>query len=481
MKRTFLIVLLLAIASTGCTLGPLNERPPVTSPEVWREAPTATDESLANLEWWSIYDDPVLQDLIRQALDNNHDYRVAIERVIEARARYGVQKADLFPQVGASGSGGYYDRGDLDDFGENDELYAVGADLSWEIDLFGRIRSGNQTAWASYLATEEARRAATMTIVFSVARAYFELRDLDLELEITKRTLDDRRKYVELVQALFEGGVRSEIDYRQAEGEYYSIEISLRDLERRVRSKENELAFLVGRNPGPIERGNPLMQQKLVDAIPSGLPSSLLERRPDVLAAEQGIYAANGQVGVARALMFPRIALTGAYTGSSSDLGEVFDSSNVISNLLGNIFQPIFQGGRLRRNIEVTESQQRQALENYQQAVLAAFRETEDSLISYQKTTEQRTSYEARVSALRTVLTLTELAYEGGVADYLRVLDAQRSLYSAELAAVQNNRDQLVALATLYKALGGGWNEGEPASGDAAQQPSDAAPPAATN
>jgi multidrug efflux system outer membrane protein len=477
MKRTLLIVLFLAIATTGCMLGPAQQRPAVPTPEAWREAPAA-DESIANLEWWSIYDDPALQDLIRQAIAENKDLRVAMERVVEARARYGVQKADLWPQVNASGSGGYYDQGDLDDFGANDEIYSVGADLSWEIDLFGRVRSGNQAAYASYLATEQAQRAATLTLVFSVARAYFELCDLDRELEITKMTLESRRHYRDLVKALFEGGVRSEIDYQQALGEYYSVEIQLRDLERQIVSKENELSFLAGRNPGPIVRGNPLGQQKIGDAIPAGLPSSLLERRPDVVAAEQQLYAANAQIGVARALMFPRIAITGAYGGTADDIGNVFDSANVVSNLLGNIFQPIFQGGRLKRNVEVTESQQRQALSSYEQAILTAFREAEDSLISYQKTTESRMSYDARVEALREVLRLNELAYEGGVVDYLRVLDAQRSLFSAELSAVQNNRAQLVSLASVYKALGGGWNpepattEGaEPAAGETPQAP----------
>lgn len=473
MKRTILIVMLLAIASTGCLLGPANQRPTITAPEAWRQGP-ATDESLANVEWWSVYDDPALQTLIREALAENKDLRVAIERVVEARARYGVRRADLFPQVGASAVGGYYDDRESG-VDLKDEYYSLGADLSWEIDLFGRVRSGNKAAWASYLATEEAQRAATMTLVYSIARAYFELLDLDRELAITRETLASRQKYVDLVRALFEGGVRSEIDFRQAEGEYYNIEISMKDLERRVVSKENELSFLLGRNPGTIERGKPIDQQKLAGAIPSGIPSSLLERRPDVLAAEQILYAANGEIGVARSLLFPRIALTGSYGGVSDDLGEVFDSGNLVSNLLGNIFQPIFQGGRLRRNVEVTESQQRQALYGYQQAVLNAFRETEDSLVAYHKTTDQRASYEARVNALRIVLQLTELAYEGGVTDYLRVLDAQRSLYNAELAAVQNNRDQLVSLATIYKALGGGWSE------PPAESPAPASQPIASN
>lgn len=460
MRRGLLTAMLLAFAAIGCTLGPAYQAPQVPLPEVWREAPAA-GESIANVEWWSVYDDPALQQLIRQALAENKDLRVAMERVVEARARYGVSRADLWPQVNASGSGGYYDQGG-GNLVDNDELYSVSADLSWEIDLFGRVRSSNDAAFASYLATEQARRAVTLTLVFSVARAYFELCDLDQELEITNQTLESRRSYMNLVKALFEGGVRSEIDYRQAEGEYYSVEISLRDIERRLVAKENELSLLVGRNPGSIPRGRPIGQQYAADTIPAGLPSSLLSRRPDVAAAEQQLIAANAQIGVARALMFPRIAITGAWGGTSTDAGDVFDSTNVVSNLLANIFQPIFQGGRLKRNVEVSESQQRQALASYEQAILAAFRETEDSLVAWRKTTEQRSSYDARVSALREVLRLNELAYEGGVVDYLRVLDAQRSLFNAELAAVQNSRDQLVALASLYKALGGGWNP-EPA------------------
>ncbi|MFA6957250.1 MAG: efflux transporter outer membrane subunit [Thermoanaerobaculia bacterium] len=478
MKRTLLIVLLLAVATTGCMLGPANQRPPIPTPEVWREGPAA-EESIANLEWWSIYDDPALQDLIRQSIAENKDLRVAMERVVEARARYGVSRADLWPQINASGTAGYFDEGDLNDFTENDEVYSVGADLSWEIDLFGRVRSGNQAAWSSYLATEQAQRAATLTLVFSVARAYFELCDLDQELEITKATLESRRHYMQLVKSLFEGGVRSEIDFRQAEGEYYGVDIRVKDIERQIVSKENELSFLIGKNPGPITRGRPIGEQKIAETIPSGLPSSLLERRPDVVAAEQQLFAANAQIGVARSLMFPRIAITGAYGGTADDISNVFDSANVVSNLLGNIFQPIFQAGRLRRNVEVTESQQRQALSAYEQAILAAFRETEDSLVTYQKTTEQRSSYGARVEALREVLRLNELAYEGGVVDYLRVLDAQRTLLDAELSAVQNNRQQLVALASVYKALGGGWNPEPPET--EGTQPAAATPPAPTN
>lgn len=458
MKRTLPILAIAAFVLTACTtLGPPNEQPAVPVPETWREGP-ATNESFANVEWFQVYDDPVLQQLIRESLGNNRDLRIAVERVVEARARYGVSRADLYPQVGASATGGYYDARDTG-IKENDQLWSVGVDASWEVDLFGRVRSGNQVALANFLATEEAQRAATMTVVYAVARAYFELRDLDQELDITRRTLEDRKKYVDLVQALFEGGVRSEIDYRQAEGEYYNIEISLKDLERFVVTKENELSFLVGRNPGPIERGRPIDQQNLGASVPAGIPSTLLERRPDILEAEQVLYAANGEIGVAKALLFPRISLTAGLGGVSDDLGQVFSSTNLVSNLLANVFQPIFEGGRLRRNVEVTESQQRQALSNYQQVVLNAFRETEDSLISYQKTVEQSASYNARVNALRIVLRLTEAAYEGGVTDYLRVLDAQRSLYDAELTAVQNYRDQLVSLATLYRALGGGWSE----------------------
>jgi outer membrane protein, multidrug efflux system len=454
MKRRALLLIVSGIALAGCRLGPAYERPPVAVPAQWQAAP-AVDESIANVDWWSVYRDETLQDLIRLALTENKDLRLAAERIEQAKAQYGFTRADVWPKVDARASAGITEERGLD----REEVYGAGVDLSWEIDVFGRLRSANEAAWASMLATEETRRAITLSLVAEVARAYFELRDLDLELLITRETLESRRKARDLVRVLFEGGVRSELDFRQAEAEYYRIQVILHGLEQRVALKENELSILLGRNPGSIPRGLRLDQQPVPDAIPAGIPSTLLERRPDVVAAEQQLIAANARIGEAKALLFPVIALTGSYGGVSTELGDAFDSGARSWNLVGALLQPLFNAGKNRRRVEVTESQQRQALIAYEAAVQQAFREVEDALVSYTKLTEQTNAQRARVEALREVLRLAELRYEGGVTAYLEVLDSQRSHFDAQLAAVQSRRDQLVAMARLYKALGGGWSE----------------------
>ncbi len=457
-----LIAVVCLIVLGGCTLGPAYERPEVPMPEEWRDAPTI-DESVANVEWWDVFHDEALQALIRVALEENKDLRLAAERIEQARAQYGFTRSDLYPRVDAAAGAGVSDPGAFlpaapgAPVGSRKEVYSVGLDLTWEIDVFGRLRSANEAAYASLLATDQARRAVTLSLVAAVARAYFELRDLDMEREITEETLSSRARYRDLVKILFEGGVRSELDFRQAEAEYYRVEIALRRIEQAAVLKENELSILLGRNPGSVPRGSAIDEQVLPEQIPAGIPSSLLERRPDVAAAEQQLIAANARISEARALLFPIIALTGSFGGASTDLGSVLDSSQTSWNLIGGLLQPIFNAGKNRRRVEVTESQQRQALVSYEAAVQQALREVEDGLVSYEKISLQRESQEARVESLREVLRLSELRYEGGVTGYLEVLDSQRSLFDAELAAVQSQRDQLVALARLYKALGGGW------------------------
>jgi len=431
-------------------------------PEEWRDAPTI-DESVADVEWWDVFGDETLQQLIRVALEENKDLRAAAERIEQARAQYGFSKSSLWPQVDASAGVGVSNPNDFlpaapgAEPGSRETVYSASVDLAWEIDVFGRLRSANEAAYASFLATEQARRAVTLSLVAEVARAYFELRDLDRELEITRDTLESRRGARDLVRILFEGGVRSELDYRQAEAEFHRVEVILHGLEQRVVLKENELSILLGRNPAGIPRGLGIDDQPMPDKVPAGIPSTLLERRPDVIAAEQQLIAANARIGEAKALLFPIIALTGSFGGVSSDLSDVFDSGYTSWNLVGGLLQPLFNAGKNRRRVEVTESQQRQALIAYEAAVQQAFREVEDALVSYEKTSEQTAAQVARVDALREVLRLAELRYEGGVTAYLEVLDSQRSFFDAQLAEVQSHRDQLIALARLYKALGGGW------------------------
>jgi multidrug efflux system outer membrane protein len=469
----------LAFLAGGCALGPNYKRPEVPAPPNWRDLPAAEAESFANTAWWEVFDDPQLRELIRIALVENKDVKIAVERVEEARARYGFTKADLWPQfdLGATAGKLRFSEASLVHTPDGDRpvdrdtersIYAVSANVSWELDFFGRIRRATEAQNALFLGTQEARRAAVLALVADVARAYFELRDLDLRLEIAKRTIESRREYLQLAKDRFEGGITAEIDFRQAEAELRRVEVVLFDIERGIALKENELSVLLGRNPGPIARGRTLQEQKRPAAVPAGLPSTLLDRRPDLREAEQTLAANTANIGEAKALLFPRIALTGSYGFASTEFDTLFDSPSKSWNILGNLLQPIFHFNKNKRRVEVTEARQRQTLYAYERAILNAFRETEDALVTYRKTGEQRTAQEDRVAAERKVLELAELRYRGGVSDYLEVLDAQRSLFNAEIDAAQTTGANLVALVRIYKALGGGWPAApEPASAEA--------------
>jgi multidrug efflux system outer membrane protein len=468
MSRPF-VALALALSATGCALGPNYERPAVPTPPTWREIPVAEAQSLANTAWWEVFDDPQLQELIRVALVENKDLKIAVERIEEARARYGFTKADLWPKVDLSGTAGRlrFNSGSLIHTPEGDagtvtqgtetSIYAVSADVSWELDFFGRIRRASEAQQALFLGTQEARRSAVLALVADVARAYFELRDADLRLEIARRTIQSRREYVQFAKDRFEGGITPELDFRQAEAELKRVETILFDLERMISAKENELSVLLGRNPGPVLRGRGVSEQKLPGAVPAGLPSELLERRPDIREAEQTLAAATANIGEAKALLFPRIALTGSYGFASTEFDTLFEGPSKSWNIIGNLLQPIFNAGKNKRRVEITESRQRQVLYGYEKAILQAFRETEDALMAYRKTGEQRQAQADRVAAERKVVELAELRYRGGVSAYLEVLDAQRSLFGAELDEAQTIGSHLTSLVRLYKALGGGW------------------------
>jgi multidrug efflux system outer membrane protein len=468
-KPPIIAALALALAAAGCALGPNYKRPEVPTPPTWREIPVAEAQSLANTAWWELFDDPQLQELIRVALVENKDLKIAVERIEEARARYGFTKADLWPKLDLSATAGRlrFNTGSLIHTPDGDAgvpaegtetaIYAVSADVSWELDFFGRIRRATEAQNALFLGTLEARRSTVLALVADVAEAYFELRDIDRRLEVARRTIESRREYLQLAKDRFEGGVTAEIDFRQAEAELRRVETVVFDLERLIVLKENELSVLLGRNPGPILRGRSLEEQKLPAAVPTGLPSELLDRRPDIREAEQTLAAATANIGEAKALLFPRIALTGSYGTASTDFDTLFEGPSKSWNIIGNLLQPIFNAGKNRRRVEVTESRQRQLLYAYERAILEAFRETEDALVTYTKTGEQQQAQTSRVMAERKVLELAELRYKGGVAAYLEVLDAQRSLFDAELAQAQTIGTHLVSLVRLYKALGGGW------------------------
>jgi multidrug efflux system outer membrane protein len=457
----------LALGS-GCALGPNYARPAVPTAPTWREIPVAEAQSLANTAWWELFDDPQLQELVRIALGENRDLKIAVERIEEARARYGFTKADLWPKLDANVTAGRarVNSGSLIPTPEGDQtaneatetpFYAVTADVSWEIDFFGRLRRATEAQQALFLGTREARRSAVLTLVADVARAYFELRDADLRLEIARRTIESRRESVQFAKDRFEGGVTAELDYRQAEAELKRVLTIVYDLERLISAKENELSVLLGRNPGPVLRGRAAAEQTLPAAVPAGLPSELLDRRPDIREAEQTLAAATANIGEAKAMLFPRIALTGSFGTTSTEFDDLFSGPAKSWNIIGNLLQPIFNANKNRRRVEITESRQRQLLYAYERTILQAFRETEDALMAYRKTGQQRLAQADRVAAERKVLELSELRYKGGVSAYLEVLDAQRSLFSAELDEAETIGSNLVSLVRLYKALGGGW------------------------
>jgi len=463
--RALFIAILL---SAGCTVGPDYQRPEVPLPEGWREVGATEQESLANTPWWELFQDPVLVGLIQIALAENKDLAIAVERIEEARARYGFTRADFYPKVDGFASAGAVkvSRNGIPPLpsGIDDEngLYTVGGSMFWELDFFGRVRRATEAELAQLYASEEGRRAVVLALVAEVAQSYVDLRDLDQRLEISRRTVQTRVAYVELARDRFEGGVTSELDWRQAEAELHRTTSIVFEFERLVKQKENEISVLLGRNPGDIPRGLPLDQIPVASSVPAGLPSELLERRPDLREAEQQLVSANARIGAAKALLYPSISLTGAFGWESSELDELFDSPSQSWSIGANLLQPIFNAGQLRSRVEVAESQQRQTLYGYERSVLLAFREVEDSLVGIRQAGLRRGSESERVTAELKVAELAELRYRGGVAAYLEVLDAQRSLFDAELEEAGAQRDEIVALIQLYKALGGGWPQ-EPA------------------
>jgi multidrug efflux system outer membrane protein len=472
MKARALIVV--AAFASSCVLGPDYVRPVVPVPETWRNVEASEQESLANTPWWELFQDPELVNLIQIALAENKDLLIAVERIEEARAIYGFTRADYFPKVDAAASAGALgiSRNGFPNLSSGtdreDTLYSVSGQVFWELDFFGRIRRATEADLAQFYATEQSRRAVVLSLVADVARTYVELRELDRRVEIARQTLESRIAYVELARVRFEGGITSELDLRQSEAEKARTESFLHDFEGQLEQKENELASLLGRNPGAIPRGRMLEEFSLPPAVPPGLPSELLEHRPDVLQAEEELVSANARIGEAKALLFPSISLTGAYGWESTDLGDLLESPSRAWSISANLLQPIFHAGQNQRRVEVAESQQRQALYAYERSVLLAFREVEDSLVGLRQSGLRLGSESERTSAERKVLELAELRYRGGVADYLEVLDAQRSLFDAELSETSARRDQIVSLIQLYKALGGGWPQAQAPGPEAA-------------
>lgn len=448
------VAALLVAALSGCKLGPDYVQPPVPQPDTYRqEAPAG--ESIANVPWWELFRDPVLQELIRIALEDNRDLKVALARIAEARAQAGFAKADLYPRVDvAAGADLQEARTSEGDNIPTRDVF-VAADVSYEVDLWGRIRRGNEAVVQELLATEEAYRSVTITLVADVASLYLRLRDQDNRLDIAERTAGTRREYRDIIRIRYEAGMVPEVDLNQAEIQLYDAEASVEVFRRARVQIENALSVLLGRTPASIERGLPLSEQTFPPEIPAGLPAELVQRRPDILQAERQLAAQTARIGVAEALKWPSLTLTGT-AGVSDDLTD----GGLAAGFLGlgaSLLGPLFNAGKNQRRVEIEMARTEQLLHRYEQAVLTAFREVEDALVA---TYTYRAEYEARQRQVKAATNAANLAwarYDGGLTSYLEVLDLQRSQFSAELGASQALQLELASVVELYKALGGGW------------------------
>jgi outer membrane protein, multidrug efflux system len=456
----------LAVVLAGCTVGPKYNRPAVTAPPTFRGDPATTPDhaSLADAKWFEVFKDQQLQELVRTALTNNHDLREAVVRVQAARASLGITRADQLPTISAGGditttrfaaNGSFPLAGDI----EQTRTYGtVGLNLlSFELDIWGRLRRATEAARADLLATEENRKAVITVLVSDVATAYFNLLELDSELDTAKRTLTSRENSLKLIQNRERTGLASTLEVRQGEQLVQVAAQAVPAIEQRIAQTENQLRLLLGDNPGPIARSRPLTQQEQPPAIPAGLPSSLLERRPDIRAAEQNLIASNARIGVARASFFPQISLTGLFGFQSSQLDSLFTKSNRTWQFTPQLAQPIFTGGRLKSNLELAKAEQRLAVIQYDRSIRTAFREVSDNLIQYEKVRDIRGRQESLVATLQDRSRLSYVRYRGGVDTLLNALDADRDLFDAELRLAQLRRDELVTVVQLYRALGGGW------------------------
>ena len=452
-------VLITASLLTACAVGPDYTRPPINNPDAFRMSESAVDSnSIANLPWWDLLQDEELQKLIRIALQENKDLKRAVAAVEEFQARALIAKMDFAPQLSVQGSSPVARMGgpNFPGFPNPFNHYGEGF-LNWEIDVWGRIRRSNEAALADLLSREQNRRAVILQLVSGVAQSYFDLRQLDMQVEIAKRTLKAWEESVKIARARLRQGVISRLDADQFESERANAAARTAELERLMVQKENELSVLLGRNPSAIPRGLSQLEQVLPSEVPPGLPSDLLQRRPDIVQSEQDFHASIARIGMAQADRFPKISLTGILGVASPQLTRLVNQQTAFGEVGPSIAGPIFNAQILGFQKEVAEAPAKEALAQYEQAILVAFREVEDSLVAVRKTRDQTLSQEEQVTALRSALHLADLRYKGGLANYLDVLIAQRNLFDAELALTSTRRLYQVSIVQLYKALGGGW------------------------
>jgi len=464
----WIVVLSGFVLASGCKVGPNYQRPSVQTPPAFRDLNDkgvaegqvqAQAASYADLGWWQVFRDSQLQELIRTAIKQNYDLQIATERIKEARAQVAVTRSSLFPQVGGNAS---FSGGKEGNFQTNYNFLNLTADAAFQLDLFGKLRRATEAARAQLLATEDARQTVILTLVSDVASDYFALLQLDLELQITRETVATQQNSVKLTDYRVQHGVATKLDVLQAKEVLDTANAQIPDLERQIGQEEDAISILLGDYPHEVARGLPLVQQSLPPEVPAGLPSSLIERRPDIRQAEQSLVAANAEIGVAKAQFFPQISLTGSGGGA---FGRSSAFSGLMSSQLGiwsygaQVSQPVFTGGALTGNLKAAESEHSQTLIAYRQTIQRAFGDVSDALIGYQKLHQVRARQEDTVADLRESVRLSDMRYRGGTTTYLEVLDGQRSLFTAELTLAQARGAEYQSLVQLYRALGGGWQE----------------------
>jgi multidrug efflux system outer membrane protein len=460
-----LVAVALSVPVSSCMLGPKYERPQMPAPPEHRfQVGPTTEASLADLPWWEVMRDPVLQRLLEEAIAGNLDLVTATARVEETRAQHGIAKSFLFPEVNVTGGYGAEQVSRLSEppqgtrRSKHNQNYNLAFPVSWEIDLFGRIRREKEAAFAQYLASEHGRRAVLVTLVGDVAATYFFLRELDEQVLVSRRTVDVNNETVRFYETRLEGGVSNRLEMDRAMANRARTAAVIPALEQQVAITENALCLLLGRLPGPIERGDALTDESGAPIqIPAGLPASLLERRPDVQAAEQELVAANANIGAAKALFFPTISLTGAFGTLSAEFSNLFRANANVWQVQPGLFTPIFQGGRIRNNYDAVKARHVQAGAQYQKAALNGYREVANALVTIRKLAETRLVLEGGVSALRNAGDLARSRYDAGLANYLEILNADQELFDQELQLAQVRGAEKRAYVELYRSLGGGW------------------------
>lgn len=448
MRSSLLVIVSLLLAA--CTVGPNYAKPDVKPPDAW-QVDVGTANDLANAAWWTKFGDPLLNDLVQNAVKENLDLKIAAARVDQYLGVLDATRSQYFPQIGASATA-TTQRMD----GLTTESYQAALNATWELDLWGRIRRSSEAAQAQILSSEAGRRAVLLTLVSNVASGYITLQGMDKQLEIARDTERAYAESLKIIKLRFQYGTISQLQLSQAESQYESARQAVPRYESLIRQQENLISLLLGRTPGTIQRGK-LFDQLSAPGIPAGLPSSLLERRPDIIQAEQTLIAANAQIGVAKAAYFPRISLTGLLGVTSSDLGKLFSSNSDLTSLGGSAVAPLFTFGATSGQVKQAEALQQQALLQYRKTIITALREVEDALIQTTKGREQVASQKKQITSLGDYSRLSRLQFEAGTASYLQVLDADRSLFSGQLSLVQGEIDVLTSLISVYKAMGGGW------------------------